>query len=60
MTATSKNIESIVKQWTSFDLKTIQVKYSSLYLSFRVELIKQFSKQKKIKLYRVIYIWPFG
>jgi homeobox protein cut-like len=24
MTATSKNIESIVKQWTTFDLKTIQ------------------------------------
>jgi hypothetical protein len=60
MTATSKNIELIVKQWTSFDLKTIQVKYSFLYLSFRVELIKQFSKQKKIKLYCVIYIWPFG
>ncbi|CAF4290326.1 unnamed protein product, partial [Rotaria sordida] len=24
MTTTSKNIELIVKQWTSFDLKTIQ------------------------------------
>jgi len=32
MTATSKNIELIVKQWTSFDLKTIQVNCSSLYL----------------------------
>jgi hypothetical protein len=32
MTATSKNIELIVKQWTSFDLKTIQVNHNqSMY-----------------------------
>ena len=68
MTATSKNIESIVKQWTTFDLKTIQVKIfiqlifvlfvdpthnllslfvKCPFLSFRVELVDQFSRKKK-------------
>jgi len=32
MTATSKNIESIVKQWTTFDLKTIQVNFISSWI----------------------------
>lgn len=31
MTATSKNIELIAKQWTTFDLKTIQVNFSLFY-----------------------------
>jgi hypothetical protein len=73
MTATSKNIESIVKQWTTFDLKTIQVKSSLFipiqlisvlfvdpthnllslfvkcpFLSFRVELVDQFSRKKRM------------
>ena len=47
MTATSKNIELIVKQWTTFDLKTIQVKDSWLTpCSFRVELIVEEGKKK--------------
>ncbi len=37
MTATSKNIELIVKQWTTFDLKTIQVQ-CNLYTKETVDL----------------------
>jgi hypothetical protein len=44
MTATSKNIESIVKQWISFDLKTIQVNNSLLVDQF-VYLIVSYKKE---------------
>jgi len=44
MTATSKNIESIVKQWISFDLKTIQVNNSLLIDQF-VYLIVSYKKE---------------